>query len=75
MIPPAMTEATKKASSRIQDVSEDEATADEVEVVPSSFSFFLSIEAGKRDVSSSAGREEEELLPLVVVMMAQLTII
>jgi len=42
-----MTEAMKKVSSRIQEVSEDE---EEDEAVPS----FWSIEAGKRDVSSSA---------------------
>jgi len=44
-----MTEAMKKASSRIQEVSEDE-EEDEAVVVPS----FWSIEVGKRDVSSSA---------------------
>ena len=43
-----MTEAMKKVSSRIQEVSEDEEEVDEA--VPS----FWSIEAGKRDVSSSA---------------------
>ena len=59
MIPPATTEAMKKVSSRIHDVSEEEVA--EVEVASS----FLSIKAGgKRDVSSSAGGE---LLPLVVV--------
>ena len=45
-----MTEAMKKVSSRIQEVSEDE-EEDEAVVVAS---FFWSIEAGKRDVSSSA---------------------
>ena len=45
MMPPAMTEAMKKVSSRIQEVSEDEV------VVMASF---WSIKAGKRDVSSSA---------------------
>jgi len=43
MIPPAMTEAMKKVSSRIQEVSDEAVVAS-----------FLSIEAGKRDVSSSA---------------------
>jgi len=45
-----MTEAMKKVSSRIQEVSEDEEEEDEAVVVAS----FWSIEAGKRDVSSSA---------------------
>ena len=44
-----MTEAMKKVSSRIQEVSDDE-EEDEVVVVAS----FWSIEVGKRDVSSSA---------------------
>ncbi len=52
MIPPAMTEATKKISRRIQDVSDDEQEDEEVVVATL---LFLSIKnaTGKRDVSSS----------------------